>query len=47
MIPNYAKAYYNKGIALKYLQKYEEAISLYDKAIEIKPNYAYAYNNKG
>ncbi len=40
-------AWNNKGIALKDLGKYEEAIQAYDKAIEIKPDYHLAWNNKG
>ena len=36
-----------KVLALYNLGKYEEAIKCYDKAIEIDPNYADAWNNKG
>ena len=28
-------------------ENYNQAIKDYDKAIELKPNYAYAYNNRG
>ncbi len=42
-----ADAGYNKGIALYKLGKYQEAITSYDKAIEIDPNYAKAWHNKG
>jgi tetratricopeptide (TPR) repeat protein len=47
--PNYADvdAWYNKGIALYGLGKYNEAIEYYDKSIEIDPNYALAWYNKG
>jgi tetratricopeptide (TPR) repeat protein len=40
-------AYYSKAVALHYLLKYDEALRTYDKAIEINPKYADAYNNKG
>ena len=45
--PNYAYAWNNKGIALRNLGKYDEAIECYDRAIAIDPNYADAWNNKG
>jgi len=28
-------------------QKYEDAIASYDKAIQFKPDYSYAWNNRG
>ena len=37
----------NKGLALYTMGRYHEAISCFDKAIEIKPNYLEALNNKG
>ncbi|CAD8177405.1 unnamed protein product [Paramecium octaurelia] len=37
----------NKGLALYTLNKYNEAIVCYVKAIQIDPNYADAYLNKG
>ena len=45
--PNYAKAYYNRGIAKFDLQDYKGAIADYTKAIELNPNYAKAYYNRG
>ena len=45
--PDNAAAYYNKGIALRNLEKYDEAIACYDKAIELEPDNAAAYYNKG
>ena len=45
--PNYAYAWNNKGIALRNIGKYDEAIECYDTAIKIDPNYADAWNNKG
>jgi len=45
--PNYAYAWNSKGIALRNLGKYDEAIECYDRAIKIDPNYADAWNNKG
>ncbi|MFH7028678.1 MAG: tetratricopeptide repeat protein [Heteroscytonema crispum UTEX LB 1556] len=34
-----------RGIALDKLQRYEEAIASFDKAIEIKPDFHEAWNN--
>ena len=45
--PDYAKAYYNMGIALQEQNKLEEAIEAYNKALSIKPDYADAYYNMG
>jgi tetratricopeptide (TPR) repeat protein len=45
--PNYADAYYNRGLAYKNLKDYQNAIRSYDRAIEIDPNYANAYCNRG
>jgi len=38
--------YYNEAVALKKSSKYYEAISMCNKAIEIKSDYASAYNIK-
>ncbi len=40
-------AYYTKANSLRNSNKLEEAIECYDKAIQIDPNYALAYNKKG
>ena len=40
-------AWNNKGLALDNLGRYEEAIKYYDKAIELDPNNADAWYNKG
>jgi len=45
--PDYADAYYNRGIAKKNLGDYQGAIADYNQAIKIKPDYADAYNNRG
>ena len=42
-----ADKYYTEGVALSELGKYSEAITCYDKAIAIDPNYVEAWNNKG
>jgi tetratricopeptide (TPR) repeat protein len=42
-----APVLHNKGIALFYQGKYGEAISAFDKAIEIDPQYAAAWTSKG
>ena len=40
-------AYTNRGVAYNDLKQYERAISDYNKAIELNPNFALAYNNRG
>jgi len=39
--------HFQSGCALGKLERYEEAIKAYDRAIELKPDYAIAYYNKG
>ena len=45
--PDYADAYYNRGLAYFYEGDYDRAIADFDKAIELKPDDAVAYNNRG
>jgi tetratricopeptide (TPR) repeat protein len=45
--PNYAYAYYNRGVAKSALGDIQGAIADYNEAIRINPNYAYAYYNRG
>jgi tetratricopeptide (TPR) repeat protein len=40
------KAWYNKGIALDNINRHDEAIEAYNKAIDIKPGYYEAWYNK-
>jgi tetratricopeptide (TPR) repeat protein len=40
-------AYNYRGSAKKRMGRYAEALHDYDKAIELQPNYAIAYNNRG
>ena len=42
-----ATAYNNKGVCLYRLEKFDEAIDNYSKAIELNPYYLDAYINKG
>ena len=42
-----ALSYYNKGNTLKNLERYDKALSFYDKAIKLKPNFVEAHYNKG
>lgn len=42
-----ARAYYNLGVNLWGLWRYDEEIQYYKKAIELDPNYGEAYNNLG
>jgi tetratricopeptide (TPR) repeat protein len=41
-----AEAWYNKGVVLVNLGRYEEALKANDKAIELKPDYANAWFNR-
>ncbi|KAJ6644869.1 Tol-Pal system protein TolB [Pseudolycoriella hygida] len=45
--PDFAEAYYAKGVILGALGKIQEGIEAYDLAIEYKPDYAEAHYNKG
>lgn len=45
--PNYANAYYNRGIAKKNLEDYYGAIADFSEAIELDPDDAAAYYNRG
>ena len=45
--PSHKEAHNNKGIALEDLEKYEEAIAEFDRAIELEPRDENTYNNKG
>jgi len=45
--PNFAEAYNNRGLAYAELNKYEQAIEDYGKAIELNPAFAEAYGNRG
>ncbi|WP_341754502.1 palindromic element RPE1 domain-containing protein [Candidatus Tisiphia endosymbiont of Dioctria rufipes] len=45
--PDFADAYYNRGITLGKLGKLQEEIVAYDLAIKYKPDYVKAYYNKG
>ncbi len=45
--PRNATAHFNLGLALKALQRYEEAMVSFSQAIAIKPDYAQAWNNRG
>jgi len=42
-----AEEFFEKGNVKDYLQDYSGAISDYNKAIEINPDYAEAYSNRG
>jgi len=46
MNPNFAEAWSNKAVALKELERYDEAIAHYDKALSLKPDYVEAWTNK-
>ena len=42
-----AEKHYNRGLDLRDDERWEEAIAEYSKAINLDPNYAKAYNNRG
>jgi tetratricopeptide (TPR) repeat protein len=42
-----AEVWFNKGIALNDLGKYDDAMQAFDKAIELDPKFALPWNNKG
>jgi tetratricopeptide (TPR) repeat protein len=44
---NDAVEWHNKGLSLNNLGRHNEAITCYDKALEINPNYINAWGNKG
>ena len=45
--PRIIDSWYNKGLALSNLGKFEEALKCYDRVIEIDPNYFPVWNIKG
>jgi hypothetical protein len=45
--PDYAEAFYNRGIILSELYYLDDALASYNKAIEIDPDYVQAYSNRG
>ena len=45
--PNYANAYYNRGVAYYAKDDYQNAINDYTKAMNLRPNDTKAYNNRG
>ncbi|MCL1471404.1 tetratricopeptide repeat protein [Argonema antarcticum] len=45
--PKFHDAWYNRGVALKDLGRYEEAILSYDRALELQPDSSETWNNRG
>lgn len=45
--PNLALLWFNKGVCLEQLSRFEDALNCYNNAIKINPAYAQAWNNKG
>ena len=39
--------HYNRGVALGELTRFEEALQSYDRAIQLEPDFAEAYSNRG
>ena len=44
--PRNVSALYNQGLALNQIKKYQDAITCFDRVLQIKPNDAPAYNNR-
>ena len=47
MNPDFEKTWNNLGLTLVKMGKYREAVEAYDKALEIKPGYKGAKENRG
>jgi protein O-GlcNAc transferase len=47
LYPNNAAAHSNLGLALYALQRFDETLSSYDRALSVNPNNAEAYYNRG
>ena len=47
MRPDYAEAHTNRGIALRELNRFEEALSCYERAIALEPELTQAHTNRG
>jgi tetratricopeptide (TPR) repeat protein len=45
--PKDVAAWSNKGTALRYLERKEEALVCFDKALDLDPKYVHAWNGKG
>src|ERR1700734_3976245 len=45
--PHYAEVYYDRGLTLHELKRYEEALPSYDHALTVRPDYAEAHYNRG
>ena len=47
LYPEDAVAWNNKGIALRKLRRFDEAVKAFEEAIRLSPSYAHAWLNKG
>jgi tetratricopeptide (TPR) repeat protein len=45
--PDFAEALNHRGSALRELKRLDEALASYDRALQVRPNYADAHNNRG
>ncbi len=46
-VPAYAEGHNNRGVILQLLQRHEDALTCYERAIALKPGYAHAHFNRG
>lgn len=44
--PDFAEAYSDRGMTLRKLKRFADAVASYDKAIALRPDFAMAYNNR-
>ncbi len=47
MQPDYAEALSNRGVTLRELKRFEEALASYDRALKMRPDFAKALSNRG
>ncbi|NIA07251.1 MAG: tetratricopeptide repeat protein [Actinobacteria bacterium] len=45
--PNNTRAYNNRGLVYRRMEKYDRAINDFNRAAKLKPDYAKTYNNRG
>jgi len=46
-VPTHAEGHNNRGVMLQFLQRHEEALVCYDRALALRPDYLKAHFNRG